>query len=526
VAAASATPVSDETAIAVASTSDPATSTQLSPVKHLDPLQPPPPPDGNGRTIIPVATLEANYETVFCGLSQSLGVTLHSPQSLEKIAFIASQEATGHFDLLAHPISNNPLGVTGVSFEAIDYDTTVTLPPGVRTFHVSGGLLMPVGIDRTKVKGIVVYFHGTTFNKSMVGSSWDSGETQLMAELFASQGYIVAIPDYVGQGIDWQDVHPYVLYPTVSAKTAVDMLAAVKPLIRARFGFLDQAGTLKLFSAGYSEGGSYSVWFNSFISSTPGVLDAFYTLIHSVGMEGAYDTRLTTKNYLFHDVNKQNGNPFNIQSQFLVNIVKPLLSADAFLSYATWSQNSDYLSIVNEKFFNLECDPLLPQSLCDVGGQNISIAQAFAMPDTNVSTPILSAALGKRGNGATYPFDLPFAEMNSINALVTSQLLEPPAQLALDQTLRAADADLTPVAARGVSIFSLAQDSVVVPNNFDQLLALYPSKIDTAIKVDEKFLPIVSPFSSAVGHAVFVPADHLHGLIYEFIYALHVFDTH
>lgn len=521
----------EEAQIANATVENPDLATQLVPTAHLDALIAAKPDTETkaagvpGALTISVADLQTNYETLFCGLSQKLGVTLTSPQSIDKINFIKRQPGTGYFDLLAKPIANNRAGVRSVSFQPVTYQTTVPLPSGDQTFQVSGGLLMPLGINKSKLKGVVVYFHGTTFNKQMVGSNYATNpETQLMAQVFASQGYVVAIPDYVGQGVDWQNVHPYVLYPRVSAKTAVDMLAAVKPLIMAQYGFNGAEPALKLFSTGYSEGGSYAVWLSNFISATPAVLDPFYALTHSMGCEGAYATSTVMKGYLFSDVKKIDGNVYNIQQQVLVNAVKPILSADAFLSYATYSVNSAWAGVFNMRFFDLDCEALIPQDNCDVLDQHIDIADAFAKESTPVAKPMLFGAAGKHSNGATYPGlrEMPTSTSNSVNSLVSPILLTASAQRQLDEALRAADANLSPVSDGGVSIITLSLDSVVVPNNFDSLLAAYPSKIGTSYRVNVDDLWVVSPFS--VSNALFVPVDHMHGLIYEFLYALNTFN--
>lgn len=484
--------------------------------------------DSTSPTTITVAALQSGYEMAFCQLSDTFNVTLQTPQSVDKINFIKSQPETGHFDLLAKPIENNPVGVVGVVFQPITYQTTVPLPAGDQTFTVSGGLLMPLGLDKTKLKGVVVYFHGTTFNKSQVGSNFSSLEVQLVAQVFASQGYAVVVPDYVGQGVDWQNVHPYVLYPRVSVKTAVDMLSAVKPLLVQQYGFTRGDPQMKVFSTGYSEGGSYGLWFNIYLASTPGVLDPFYRFVHAVGMEGAYSTSQVTYDYMFSNVSKAGANTFNVQTQALVNLVKPVLVADAFLSYAAYTQGGAWLNVFSKPYFNLDCALLLSQSLCDVNGQRMNIAQAFAQPNTTVAQPLLVAALGKSANGFTYPgtASILTSTTNNVAALMSATLLTPTGQQQLMQTLQAADADLSGVADGSCSIISLAQDSVVVSNNFDVLAAAYPSKLANTIKVDQNQLIILSPFSTALKQATWAPTDHLHGLIYEYLYALHIFDTH
>ena len=516
---------SDEALINQAMVDDPATAVGLLPTDHLDPLRPAPPANQQVTTLL-VSDLASNYETLFGSLSQDLGVTLQSPENVANIAFIKSQSDTGNFDLSAEPILNNPLGIQSVSFQPVNYSTTVPLPAGDRTFQVSGGMLIPDGIDKSQLKGVIVYFHGTTFSKDQVGSNVNNPETQLCAQVFASQGYVVLIPDYVGQGVDWQDVHPYVLYPTVSAQTAADMLAAVNPTLRNRFNLTVLDPALKLFSAGYSEGGAYSLWFNSYLSSNPSELDSLYQLTHSVGMEGAYSTSKVTYDYLFENVSKDNGNPFNVQSVTLVNIVKPALSADAFLSYATYSLGSDFNSVFNTSFFQMTATPPVPQEACNVDGQQVTIAQAFARPDTDISSQVLAAGLGKRANQNRYPgpLDLLTSSNNNIQSLVSSTILQPGPLADLEAVLATADVDLTPCTNGSVSIITLGQDSVVVPNNFDLLSSQFPAKFRKTIKIDQTQLLSVSAFSDVLGRPYWIPIDHLQGPVFEFLYTLHIFD--
>ena len=482
-----------------------------------------------GSLVIPVSTLESNYEVLFCNLNSQLNppVTRSTRECIENVNFIKSQSQTGFFDLDQKPILNNPLGVTDVSFQPLEYDTTVPLPEGSQTFHVSGGLLMPLGINKTQIKGIIVYFHGTTFNKSQVGSDYTNNvETQLNAQIYASQGYIVAIPDYVGQGVDWQPAHPYVLYPKVSAQTAVDMLSAIKSTVQTQYGFSNGDPALKLFSAGYSEGGSYSLWFNTYLSSQPNLLDSFYHLTHSVGIEGAYSTSKVTYDFLFGDVNQGAGNLFNIQTQVLTNASKPMLCADAFLSYATYSLASNFTSVMNVDFFNMMASGSVPQSACNVEGQQVNIASAFARPNTDISQPLLMSGLEKKANKSTYPglLQLFYSPRNSVRSLVSAEILQPGPQAKLIQALREADADLAPTLDGGVSIITLAQDSVVVPNNFDDLLAKYPTKIKNAIRLDQTKLWVLSPVSNTVGVPIWERPDHLHASVYASLYALHIFN--
>lgn len=487
---------------------------------------------GDLATTYSVADLQANYEKQFCQLDSALGVTLQTPQCQSNISYIQQQSGAGHFDLTAKPILNNPLGVTGVKFAPLTYTTRVDLPQGQQTYTVSGGLMLPQGISGDKIKGVITYFHGTTFNKCTVGSNYiATGETQLVAEVFASQGYVVIIPDYIGQGVDWQNVHPYVLYPKASAKTAVDMLEAVSSTIRKEYQ-LDARAQLKLFSAGYSEGGAYSLWFSSYIHDQPGVLNPLYQLKHAVGMEGAYATSTVTKGYLFDNVSQDIfDNIYNIQTQVITNLVKPLLSADAFLSYATYQLNGDTTSVFNTDFYNLNfvCASFVPQKICQFFQFARNMAQEFAQQAANAAPPVFFSALGKTANEATYPNyeTVVQSSKNSANSLVSPTLLSPTGQQQLDAALRAADVNLGSLPDKAVSIISLDKDSVVTSNNYKTLLANYPSKIRDAYLIPANHIQVVSYVSQYVGtKPEYVDTDHLHALIYEFLYALNTFNKY
>ena len=533
------TTTNSSTALYVAMQENPQLATQMLPLSHIDPLD-------NYQTVvssaarytaavktastdgsltISVADLQTAYEIMFCQLNSAHQVTLQSPQCQANISFIKGQSGTGFFDLTQKPILNNPLRVTQVLFKTVEYTTRVSLPQGDRNFDVSGGLMLPLGISGDKLKGVVVYFHGTTFDKSVVGSNYTkNGETRLNAQVFASQGYIVLIPDYVGQGKDNQSVHPYVLYPQVSAKTAVDMLAAVAPSIKTQYQLADSS-LLKLFSAGYSEGGAYSLWFTTYLHQNPGTLHSLYQLKHSVGMEGAYSTSKVTKGFLFDDVNLGGGNPYNIQTQVVTNLVKPLLSADAFLSYATYQLNGDMLSVFNPQFYTMEC-LALPALACKMNGNQLTLDMAFLQPN-NVAMPLLSSALKQTSNGVTYPSDLVLAIKNSVYALVSTSFVSSTAQAQLDAALRAADVDLSQVPDNSVSIISLSHDSVVTPNNYAALLAIYPSRIRYSYLLPESQLQVVSPFSYIIGKTpLYVNADHMQALVFEFLYALNIFNQY
>ena len=514
-------PVTAEDALRLAKIRNPQLAVKLVPREHLDKVALPTLKGEVGAaavTNLTVQQLELSYDTVFGSLSQSLGVTNSTRQVQQDINYIASQADTGYFNLNQEPIQNNPLGVTGVSFQPVTYNTTVALPGGPQTFAVSGGLVMPQGLSPQSLKGVVVFFHGTTSDNAEVPSQLSS-EFQLAAEVFGSQGYIVVGPDYIGQGVNAGTVHPYVLYPAVSAQTAVDLLNAAQPLIASQFG----PQPLKLFSTGYSEGGAYAVWFNSVVSAGSN-LSSFYKFTHAVGLEGAYSASNVTYNFLFDEVSKDEGNPFKIQDGLLLDVVKPILLADALLSYATYSLSSQFTSVFFGPFFSMTATGV-NQSDCNINGQQLTIAQAYALPDGNIVKQLVYSALNKSNNGQTYAGEVGLffgSKANSGKALVSSTLLGSGLSN-LQSTLAAADVNLSGVPDDSVSLITLDEDSVVSPNNFDWLLGQYPAKIKNAITIDHTQLKAVSLLSE--GSASWQDVDHQSALPFEFLYALHIFNS-
>jgi pimeloyl-ACP methyl ester carboxylesterase len=113
-----------------------------------------------------------------------------------------------------------------------------------KTVKASGLLLVPLGTNEPAP--LISVQHGTSFSKDEAPTA--SPYTGM--ELFASAGYIVLMPDYLGYGSSSEIFHPY-YDKAYSALAVIDMITASKEfLLREKIGFND-----KLFLAGYSEGG-------------------------------------------------------------------------------------------------------------------------------------------------------------------------------------------------------------------------------------------------------------------------------
>ena len=85
----------------------------------------------------------------------------------------------------------------------------------------SGLLALPIDIEPV---GVVSFEHGTSAEKSNVPSAPGSGEGQVISALFASGGFALVAPDYVGLGLS-PGPHPY-LHATTEASASLDLLTA------------------------------------------------------------------------------------------------------------------------------------------------------------------------------------------------------------------------------------------------------------------------------------------------------------
>ena len=89
-------------------------------------------------------------------------------------------------------------------------------------------------------------------------------------------------------------------YPEVNVQSAVLVLNQIVDNITS---FYQNISQLNLFSIGYSEGAAYSLWMETCITTkvcneTVSPLNKLYQLKASVGLDGPYDLRQTTYDFL------------------------------------------------------------------------------------------------------------------------------------------------------------------------------------------------------------------------------------
>lgn len=203
------------------------------------------------------------------------------------------------------------LGITTPAMQAV-YDVTITgfwystVDTAGNIVLASGRLAQPVKANGATAP-LLGLLHGTTVQDSLVPSHSTSGYDTQIGIAMASYGYVVAMPDYLGQGYSnihnpamqlpmGVDVHPY-LHANTLASATVDMLRAVKTFLRdyntsnidPRLNGLRHNG--QLFLAGYSEGGFATLAAQRVIEG----LGSEFNLVASEPAAGPYDLTTTVQ---------------------------------------------------------------------------------------------------------------------------------------------------------------------------------------------------------------------------------------
>jgi dienelactone hydrolase len=160
-----------------------------------------------------------------------------------------------------------------------------TVDPAGNLTVASGALMVPSGTDSRCTGGrpIVVYAHGTTTDRNYDISQFatsGNGEGQVLAAVFAAEGYIVVAPNEVGYDISTLDYHPYLIADQQSKDMIDSLTAARASLPTADVPSSTDGG--KLFVTGYSEGGYVAM------ATHRAMQDAGMTVTASGPMSGPY----------------------------------------------------------------------------------------------------------------------------------------------------------------------------------------------------------------------------------------------
>ncbi|MCC2624139.1 MAG: hypothetical protein K0R14_12 [Burkholderiales bacterium] len=234
---------------------------------------------------------------------------------------------------------------------------------------VSGGVLIPQYVG-TQIKGIILYFHGTSLAKDDVPSCFTGrrlyaeyaeychrdnvySSSKLAGGILASQGYIVVMPDYIGLGADNTTIHPYVLYSKVNAASGLDMVTATKELLK-RLG-----GKTKIqnnfYITGFSEGGAYALWASNIVTQPENtfLMSNQLNLKDTVGLSGAYDLKYAQMPMLTDDITLKSH--YNIGNIDTAKEQIPVLISYLLSSYGFYDLNKDYSSLMQNEFLAHKC---------------------------------------------------------------------------------------------------------------------------------------------------------------------------
>ena len=217
--------------------------------------------------------------------------------------------------------------------------------------NVSGAVLIPQSDQ--PLKGVVIFYHFTVLNKMNVPSNFTGDEfkiSKMLAATVASAGYVVLMPDYLGEGIDQNAQHPYMIYPDVNALSGLYMLKLIPQLQPAlRYQLSDEQ--IPLYLSGYSEGSGYSLWAAKILQDNKSYLDQYgYKLTKTVPIDGAYNLSNVVLPFLLGNVEMPKVAPYFIQDPRITSFSKPGLAANVLNSYSNFSLNNNESAVFTSAF--------------------------------------------------------------------------------------------------------------------------------------------------------------------------------
>ncbi len=194
---------------------------------------------------------------------------------------------------------------------------------------LSGLVVIPLDANKNilsedKIKGVLLYYHPTIISKNGIPSGYGDIDTismkktfyyqEMLTAIFTSNGYIVVAPDYIGQGLDVNTVHPYVVAPDVNALSGIYMLKALSTYLNQKYNF--HFTNTNLYISSYSEGAAYSLKASELLQNNYNYIlsDLGLKLKHTFGVSGAYDVSGTTANFLFDNVDVSANNKWSVAS--------------------------------------------------------------------------------------------------------------------------------------------------------------------------------------------------------------------
>lgn len=413
------------------------------------------------QDVILTKYMQSQIDAAICpSINKSLSLfTLpnYSAESLcnENKKYIASESKFFKNINLSNFIESNSLGIESVKLFRISYTTQgqsiISNNVGDFKEDVSGLIALPVMNDYSKIKGIVLYYHPTVFSKINTPSMQDPNSQLLLSALYAAQGYILVAPDYVGQGINVNAMHPYVLYTKNNALAGLNMLKATRQFL-AQKHLINESKLLNLYMTSYSEGGAYALWASKLIEGDYNFITMNNNLIlkKTIAIEGAYDLSGTMLPFAYEKIiNSEsiNLNPYRSSpgisessiyktaipiQRGLANLVmsssKIALTSYAFSSFIYYSYNKTGYNLLfnNENFLlmkkclNIESylnimnpSTNLPISDCSITGFIPDLFMNLNYNNDQIQSILVSSAMGNTNYFTDYEGFM--AQLNKIN---------------------------------------------------------------------------------------------------------------
>ncbi|MFD2936962.1 alpha/beta hydrolase family protein [Spirosoma flavum] len=164
----------------------------------------------------------------------------------------------------------------GIKVYRLVYTTTNT---DGKTITASGAIIIPIV---TTALPLISMQHGTITSENDAPSNFGTNsEAYSFGSVFASQGYIISAPDYIGYGASKALPHTYEQRNGL-ATASLDMLRATRDFLTDQKVNWDK----RLFIAGYSEGGYATMSLQKKIEEETGTE---FNLVASSCGSGAYD---------------------------------------------------------------------------------------------------------------------------------------------------------------------------------------------------------------------------------------------
>lgn len=181
-----------------------------------------------------------------------------------------------------------------VTYETVTYCTQYMGKP----IDSRGLLILPKGAPKVH---LLIYCHGTELPsvrlnvEKITPSLYDGGKSDFsdvrnMGLGWATAGYVIFIPDYIGFGHTLGRDHPYVYFPEMFVSN-IDGLLAVKKVLQQKGLDYDN----RLFLAGWSQGAGAAVSAHKYIQEN---YAGEFTVVASSGLAGPYNFNRFAESFL------------------------------------------------------------------------------------------------------------------------------------------------------------------------------------------------------------------------------------